>query len=371
MNDEIHVTSADPFEAAATLAAEANDRGTFGVGGVLLDAEGRVVGAARNAVIVGGRLADPTAHVERQLLEQFEAQRANGWRADRLTVVSSLEPCMMCAGSLLRAGVRCVALSEDDFAGVGIRGGLPSLPPELRARAAALFGLAEVVGARESFGARSSVLRQPARRESLTKAEQVFRSSLENVRREVGRAEATAAADQVRERDATDPSVHGAAEAGTWSLAAGAAASADVATLRRSLPGAGPIAVLVTADRRTLCAARGVAGSAVRVAVTRCLQLFTARRTALERIAGERLAPGTLTLRIVGEFGDDAEMVLSLGAAGSFVEQPLAEGRRPFLDLVDVTPDYAARVGETLARFPAFYSSYVGLRVAPVAASGS
>src|SRR5262249_2875871 len=57
------------------LAEEAGKQGTFAVGGLLVEDSGRVIAEATNAVIRNDRLSDPTAHVERQLVDWFANER--------------------------------------------------------------------------------------------------------------------------------------------------------------------------------------------------------------------------------------------------------------------------------------------------------
>jgi tRNA(Arg) A34 adenosine deaminase TadA len=63
--------STDAASRAVTLAEASAARGSFGVGGILVTADGHVVAEATNAVIRNGRVQDPTAHVERQLIDWY------------------------------------------------------------------------------------------------------------------------------------------------------------------------------------------------------------------------------------------------------------------------------------------------------------
>lgn len=56
---------------------------------------------------------DPTAHAEVLLLRDLAAQRGS-WRLDGVTVVVTLEPCVMCAGALVAARVERVVYGADD-----------------------------------------------------------------------------------------------------------------------------------------------------------------------------------------------------------------------------------------------------------------
>ncbi|MGK5543855.1 nucleoside deaminase [Streptomyces sp. URMC 127] len=73
-------------------------------GAVLLDADsGAVVAGARNTSDKSG---DPTAHAEVNLLREAAAA---GLHLPAYVVVSTAEPCAMCAGALLWGRVRAVA----------------------------------------------------------------------------------------------------------------------------------------------------------------------------------------------------------------------------------------------------------------------
>jgi tRNA(adenine34) deaminase len=91
-------------EARAALA-----HGDVPVGAVALIG-GEVVARAHNE---RERRQDPTAHAEMLLLQTVAAQRGS-WRLGGLTVVVTLEPCVMCAGALVAARVDRVVYGADD-----------------------------------------------------------------------------------------------------------------------------------------------------------------------------------------------------------------------------------------------------------------
>jgi tRNA(adenine34) deaminase len=71
------------------------------VGAVLLDSSGQVVASAHNERELTG---DPTAHAE--LLAIQRVSKAKGdWRLEDLTLVVTLEPCVMCAGAIVAARI--------------------------------------------------------------------------------------------------------------------------------------------------------------------------------------------------------------------------------------------------------------------------
>jgi tRNA(adenine34) deaminase len=98
---------------ALRLARGAGEAGEVPVGAVALH-EGRVVGRGANRREAD---RDPTAHAE--LVAIREAARTLGrWRLTGVTLVTTLEPCAMCAGALVLARVdRLVYGASDPKAG--------------------------------------------------------------------------------------------------------------------------------------------------------------------------------------------------------------------------------------------------------------
>lgn len=362
--------AADVYATVVRLAREAAARGTFGVGGVLADDEGRVLARAWNAVVAGGCVRDPTAHVERQLVDWYFAAGPRDVEPGALTIVSSLEPCMMCAGAILRAGLRCVGLADDEAAGVGIGRGTPTLPPSLCVRAATRFARAAVAGRRPLVGEAAPLFRIAASAADLDAARAAFESTREHVQR--------IAAGAVAGKDDVGAPVGSlaldAAPDAEWTADGRAATVADLGAIAAGLAGDGSAAGLADAAGRLVYVAAGATDrSPIRTAVVECVRGFTRRRSALERALDRRLAPVDLTLVLDGGGDRDEEGVVALGAAGSFVEAPLPAGRAPFVQLAGDAPSgKAARLGALLDRFPSFYRDFVGLRVglAPRAAAG-
>ncbi|MDB5961151.1 MAG: hypothetical protein JWP59_2445 [Massilia sp.] len=129
---------------AAGEAVAAKTQGTFGVGGVLLDQRGNVLKSLHNMVVRDGLIFDPTAHGERQLIDWYFAERARGAALPdphELTIVTSLDPCAMCAGAILAAGFKVVVAADDAKAGIDhdASARFSALPAALRERAAAAF----------------------------------------------------------------------------------------------------------------------------------------------------------------------------------------------------------------------------------------
>jgi cytosine deaminase len=355
----------DLYALAAQLAGEAADRGTFAVGGVLADERGRVIARARNAVVAGGRLRDPTAHVERQLIDWFFAAGPRDVSPSALTIVSSLEPCMMCAGSILRSGFKSVALTDDDFAGVGLRRGLPTLSPSLRERARSSLGSAAVEGGRAFVGAVAEPFRRPASEADFEAARHAFETTCEAVRRRIaaGTGSGARAAADAAPSDVVEVALEPEAAA-RWIADGPSHRVQDLPIVAERLAGDRSVAALADDAGRLLYVAAGATSrSPIRTAVMECVRGFTRDRSRLERVMGCELAPSALTLVMMGEIAREEEAVIAFGAAGSFVESPLATGRPPFVQLVGASASYAGRLAELLASFPPFYRDFVGLRV--------
>ena len=189
--------AAEWAQAGAQRAAE---RGTFCVGGVLLGPGRELLAESSNHVLCDGQVCDPTAHGERQLVDWYLAQRGLP-PADVCTVVSTLDPCMMCTGALLQAGFQVVTLALDPDAGVNCAGdgSFGTLPVDLRPLARRRFAYLGVEGRRPPFGCDLSVTAEFERRsydlfqESLKRVQSLVHSrSVEFPAELVWRAEAAA-----------------------------------------------------------------------------------------------------------------------------------------------------------------------------------
>lgn len=149
-------------DAAASVvleqAMQASSQGTFAVGGAIIEnATGRVIQVMHNNVlrplqnpIINIDLAiknftyDPTAHGERQLVSWYYENRdkQNLPEPSELTIVTTLDPCAMCAGALLTAGFNVGVVAIDDFAGINYdtKFIFNDLPEKLNSLAKSKFG---------------------------------------------------------------------------------------------------------------------------------------------------------------------------------------------------------------------------------------
>ena len=151
--------AAGRFAEIAVKEAEKSKRnGTFGVGGLLVDDSGAIVKIIGNRVIKNGSVRDPTAHVERQLVDWYYCSK-NLPASGRMTIITSLDPCLMCCGAILSGGFNVIHVSQDSEAGVSCRGpgDLSTLPAESRVKAEKTFSAFGVAGKRPFSGPRSSI----------------------------------------------------------------------------------------------------------------------------------------------------------------------------------------------------------------------
>ena len=185
---------------ALDMARQADDAGTFGVGGLLIEnSTGRVVKQMPNRVMrrldaagPNGNVLmthDPTAHGERQLISWYYDRRV----ADRLpepkdmTLVTTLDPCCMCAGSILSSGFNVGVVAYDTYAGINYARDFrfDDLPPSMRDKARSTFGYYEIAGQRPYIGSPTVAYARTAVADT-TAAEcsRVFAKSAEEVRTE-------------------------------------------------------------------------------------------------------------------------------------------------------------------------------------------
>ncbi len=101
---------------ALDLAREAGRAGEVPVGAVVV-LDGAVIGRGKNSSIA---LNDPTAHAEILALREASAALRN-YRLEGVTVYTTLEPCVMCAGALVAARVARLVFGARDLRFGGVR----------------------------------------------------------------------------------------------------------------------------------------------------------------------------------------------------------------------------------------------------------
>jgi len=79
--------------------------------GALVVVDGEVVASRHNERELTG---DPTAHAE-VLVMRDACEQLGSWRLDEATLISTLEPCTMCAGAAVNARVQRVVFGAPDL----------------------------------------------------------------------------------------------------------------------------------------------------------------------------------------------------------------------------------------------------------------
>lgn len=158
------------------LARESVDLGSRGIGGVLLDNRtGEVIREGRNYryLPVNSAVAsrpdevftfDYTAHGETALVGWYVSNRRRLRLPDPsdLTIVTSLDPCAMCTGSILTMGFNAAVVAYDPTGGMNVTedGRYRTLTPSLRTQALDSLGFYAIAGERSYFGPSQIPFRQ-------------------------------------------------------------------------------------------------------------------------------------------------------------------------------------------------------------------
>lgn len=105
---------------ALACAQAAADAGEAPIGAVVIDSDsGEVISTAHNQPI---GLHDPTAHAEILALREAAKKRGN-YRLNGLTLVVTLEPCVMCAGAISHARIKRLVFGAIDVKGGAVVSG--------------------------------------------------------------------------------------------------------------------------------------------------------------------------------------------------------------------------------------------------------
>lgn len=78
--------------------------------GAVMVADGKIITRAHN---LRESLIDPTAHAEILCIKKA-ARKLGGWRLNKATLYTTLEPCPMCAGAVVHSRVRELVYGADD-----------------------------------------------------------------------------------------------------------------------------------------------------------------------------------------------------------------------------------------------------------------
>jgi tRNA(Arg) A34 adenosine deaminase TadA len=360
-NDFVHL-----FADTADLAGNANCSGTFGVGGMLVDRHGVILKRVQNNVIENGRTVDPTNHVERKLVDWYLMTRqaeTNYPPPDELTIITSLEPCMMCAGAILFSGLNVVAIAPDDFAGVGapdrsfgvgIDRSYSSLPKWLRGQAEATFSFARIKGRQTSNKKSRSIFASVEIPESIyEKSVQAIAESLEKTRLMITNEE-----NEITDIDSVGDvlsllkrTVYDEKHILIGNDCSGEHCSTYHAQI--GIEGGASLLTSIGAEHIT----------ATRTPLMELIRFYSKMRITAAKAGLSLPHPKRCSIKVVGRDTQDPRLIMELGAAGSFIEGPLPVREQPYL----LFPHPQVEdIADIVMSFPPFYKDFVNITIGSV-----
>jgi tRNA(adenine34) deaminase len=93
-----------------SLAQEVKSSGDVPVGALIVNDAGKIVSFGKNE---REKDNDPTAHAE-VLAIRRAGEKLGSWRLDDLTLIVTLEPCVMCAGAILQSRIKRLVFGAFD-----------------------------------------------------------------------------------------------------------------------------------------------------------------------------------------------------------------------------------------------------------------
>ena len=93
-----------------TLAREVKSSGDVPVGALIVNEVGEIISFGKNE---REKDNDPTAHAEIVAI-RGAGEKLGSWRLDDLTLIITLEPCMMCAGAILQSRIKRLVFGAFD-----------------------------------------------------------------------------------------------------------------------------------------------------------------------------------------------------------------------------------------------------------------
>ena len=354
-------------------AVQAASHGTFGVGGVLLGPHKELLAVSCNRVIADGKVADPTAHGERQIVDWYFEQTAQGQQLpapEECTIVSSLDPCMMCAGSILTGGFNVVSTTLDTRAGVNYTtdGQYPTVPDELRDKAKEHFAYFGIQGGRAYQGPDMIGERQVLEGDVEKRSLDTFLASLGQVQETI-HSGATGPVQDLR--DCQDPQVMAtlkkySPEALTLRFPEGQPGPAlaqpllEAARAARDRGGVYNAAALLDPHGNLVMVSSGhEERSPIRTAFMELTRNWAKVRAEAGPEGGKFLAPlKDCTLVTLYGPGSDGPSVMELGAYGSSVEGPLPPHAQAAWQYV-IPRQSQAELDQEIKNLPPLYSQVI------------
>ena len=93
-----------------SLAREVKSSGDVPVGALIVNEAGEIVSLGKNE---REKNNDPTAHAEILAIKRA-GEKLDSWRLDDLTLIVTLEPCVMCAGAVLQSRIKRLVFGAFD-----------------------------------------------------------------------------------------------------------------------------------------------------------------------------------------------------------------------------------------------------------------
>ncbi len=95
---------------AISLAHEVKSSGDVPVGALIVNEVGEIVSSGKNE---REKDNDPTSHAEILAIRRA-GEKLGSWRLDDLTLIVTLEPCVMCAGAILQSRLKRLVFGAFD-----------------------------------------------------------------------------------------------------------------------------------------------------------------------------------------------------------------------------------------------------------------
>ena len=98
------------MQQAISLAQEVKSSGDVPVGALIVNEAGEIFSSGKNE---REKDNDPTAHAEIVAIRKA-SEKLGSWRLDDLTLIVTLEPCVMCAGAILQSRLKRLVFGAFD-----------------------------------------------------------------------------------------------------------------------------------------------------------------------------------------------------------------------------------------------------------------
>ncbi len=98
------------MQQAIAIAQEVKSSGDVPVGALIVNEAGEILSSGKNE---REKDNDPTAHAEILAIRRA-GEKLGSWRLDDLTLVVTLEPCVMCAGAILQSRLKRLVFGAFD-----------------------------------------------------------------------------------------------------------------------------------------------------------------------------------------------------------------------------------------------------------------